>query len=561
LEQIWNGPIALIKKSNKGDYAMQNNLGELLEKEVYPALWDRLDTAFPEFGFKRKGDHWIATDESASRRLSGSPRPERVWVYSDSPFGIKIHGGEFITWIVYVSGHSSPRGLEFITAVRELCQRSGVLFPEMERPANSTPKEKSIETFHDDMYRWGREQLLSNPGKLVLEYLFSRGLNREEIEERTDLCAIPHRKKLTEEFLNQKGYKIDHLKESGLLAWGFGINYQLFFPVRDAYGNIVSWAGRLIVPGKDKNGDDLPKYKNTFGLHKNLPYNFSRAKMAIERTKQVIIVEGFMDAAHTFAKGFENVVAILGSRLLSDQLRNLVSAGASQILMCLDRDKDGEEGTELAFDQFGLFPEINPYFVYLPPNCKDADETLKKFTKSDFEQMLKSAQPGWLWYAERIGKAYQNNPDRDPLLNQYASIYNKIANPVIKNEFIKTISKETEIGILTLRKRFGEKSRTKVDEKKSILLEQFGRCVADIDAIFKEESNLMQVRQFINQKLSMTRQSSSHPVYKHYRNYLKSCLMFCNRFDVDGMKQITREAAGWVSEQDETTKKPVISGN
>ena len=531
---------------------MQNNLSELLEKEVYPTLWDRLDTAFPEFGFKRKGRHWVATDESASRMLSGSPRPERVWVYDDSPYGIKIHGGEFVTWVAHVSGQSAPRGLDFIDAVRELCRRSGVLFPEMERPVSNAPKEKSVETLHDDACRWGRVQLLSDPGKPVLEYLISRGLTREEIEKRTDLCAIPHRKHFQDEFLTKKGYTIDQMKASGLLKWGFGVNYQLFFPVRDEHGKIVSWSARLTVAGKDKEGDDLPKYNNAFGLKKDLPYNFSRAKRAIERTKQVIIVEGFMDAAHCFAKGFENVVAILGSRLLPDQLNHLISSGATQILMCLDRDKDGEEGTEQAFELFGRFPHLHPYYVFLPPNCKDADETLKKFNKTDFEQILKSAQPGWLWYAERITNGYDVNPsDRDQLLNQYAGVYHKISDPVMKDEFIKTLSRQTKVGILTLRKKFGALKTNKAQETSKQIMEEYGRFLLEVKTVFEKETSLLEVRNLFHQKLVRESFQSRNPFGKRFKGYLKSGLALCLRFDIKGIKTLTSQEAAWVKEQSE----------
>lgn len=532
---------------------MQNKLSELLEKEVYPALWHCLDTAFPDFGFKRKGDHWIATNDTVSRGLPGAPRADRVWVYTKSPFGIKIHGGDFVTWLSYVSGRpDSPRGIDFINAVKDLCQRAGVAFPEIEKPAPGIKKEKNMETFHEEMSQWGREQLLSEPGKPVLDYLISRGLTHEEIEKKTDLCAIPNRKKFMDEFLNQKGYKIEHLKESGLLAWGFGINYQLFFPVRDAHGNIVSWAGRLTVPGKNKDGDDFPKYKNAFGLHKNLPYHFSRAKRAIERTKQVILVEGFMDAAHCFAKGFENVVAILGSRLLPDQLNHLISCGATQILMCLDRDKDGEEGTELAFELFGRLPHLHPYYVILPPNCKDADETLKNFNKTDFDQILKTAQPGWLWYAEQITKGYDiNTSDRDQLLNQFAAVYHKISDPVMKDEFIKTLSRQTKIGILTLRRRFGTLKTAKSQETSKQIVEEYGLFLLEVKTMFEKETNLLEVRNLFHQKLSRTSFQSRNPLGKRFKGYLKSGLSLCLRFDIKGIKALTSQEASWVKDQSE----------
>ncbi len=41
--------------------AARVDLGELLDREVYPALFNHLDTAFPEFGWKKRGTAWTAT--------------------------------------------------------------------------------------------------------------------------------------------------------------------------------------------------------------------------------------------------------------------------------------------------------------------------------------------------------------------------------------------------------------------------------------------------------------------------------------------------------------------
>ena len=72
-----------------------NDLDDFLDGKVYPALFDRLDRAFPEYGFKRKGNRWEATAD-ATRSLPGSPRPDRVNCYGNSPWGLVIQGGDFV---------------------------------------------------------------------------------------------------------------------------------------------------------------------------------------------------------------------------------------------------------------------------------------------------------------------------------------------------------------------------------------------------------------------------------------------------------------------------------
>ncbi|MFI5304816.1 MAG: toprim domain-containing protein, partial [Nitrospiria bacterium] len=359
----------------------------------------------------------------------------------------------------------------------------------------------------------------------------------------------PHRKYFQDEFINQKGYTIEQLKQSGLLAWRFGVNYQLVFPVRDEHGKIVSWAGRLTMPGKDKEGGDLPKYKNTFGLHKNLPYNFSRAKRAIERTKRVIIVEGFMDAAHCFAKGFENVVAILGARLLPDQLNHLVLAGATQILMCLDRDKDGEAGTEQAFELFANHPKLQPYFVYLPPDCKDADELLRKKSRDNFEELLSHAQPGWMWYANRISKEYDDTPDRDALLNKYAAIYEKILDPISKNEFVKELAENTGIGILDLRRKFSLVEVSGSMNKKEIDLDKYSASLDGVAQILLKSTNFMEIKKYFKKTSETTYVAPRDPVGKRIKHFLKKTgPAFLLIDDIEGLKNELSELNNLISD-------------
>ena len=117
----------------------QIDLGGFLGQTVYPALWERLDQAFPEFGWQRRGDKWEATDEAHSRTLPSSPRPDRVQAYENASFGFQIHGGDFVRWLDYVNGGTKPTGADFLEAARKLATLAGVSFPEREWTPRSRP--------------------------------------------------------------------------------------------------------------------------------------------------------------------------------------------------------------------------------------------------------------------------------------------------------------------------------------------------------------------------------------------------------------------------------------
>jgi hypothetical protein len=59
-------------RSRRSSRFSHTDLGEFLDSEIYPALVERLDSAFPEYGFRRHAGHWEATQE-ATRRLPDAP--------------------------------------------------------------------------------------------------------------------------------------------------------------------------------------------------------------------------------------------------------------------------------------------------------------------------------------------------------------------------------------------------------------------------------------------------------------------------------------------------------
>src|SRR5579864_4087982 len=92
---------------------------------VLPALAEHLDSAFPEFGWRRDARGWVATNEETTHRTLGV-RANRVVAHGPAPRGFLVHGAEATLWTAYVSGGTVPRGIEFVRAVEEIALRAGV---------------------------------------------------------------------------------------------------------------------------------------------------------------------------------------------------------------------------------------------------------------------------------------------------------------------------------------------------------------------------------------------------------------------------------------------------
>jgi len=111
----------------------QVDLSKWLEVDLYPKVYEQLDHVFPEFGWKREGDHWVATNNDVTKnRLPGGPAARRVYAYANTKHGFVMQGNTpgFWTWLQYRSGGVTPRGKQFIAEVANLAKAVGISLPD-----------------------------------------------------------------------------------------------------------------------------------------------------------------------------------------------------------------------------------------------------------------------------------------------------------------------------------------------------------------------------------------------------------------------------------------------
>jgi hypothetical protein len=64
----------------------RGGIADRYEDEVLPVLTERLDTAFPEFGWRRDANGWVATNEEFTHTALGA-RADRVVCHGAAPRG------------------------------------------------------------------------------------------------------------------------------------------------------------------------------------------------------------------------------------------------------------------------------------------------------------------------------------------------------------------------------------------------------------------------------------------------------------------------------------------
>ncbi len=368
----------------------QRDLGAYLDEEVYPALYERLDAAFPEFGWRRRGHGWTASVWPPAFPYPVEHKsPDRLMVYENRPYWIKLHGHEGVRLLDYVNGGHRPQGPEFVEAVRQLCELAGVPFPEREvsgedeeRIRRRDARRSALEALGD----YCKETLWSPRGSRALEYIRARGLRDEDIRE----LALGYYASAAEarKYLLDAGVPEQDSRE----FLGENLEGYLTFPWADAAGQPLNLYGRW--PAKT-SPDGKPKTMSLRGEGtKAAPLYFDRARRAGHR--ELVAVEGLLDAALLQARGDLRVVAYSGAQFSGAQVETLARYGIRKVVLVPDPDGAGEEGAEAMVSS--LAAHGIPAYVAPPlPDGLDPDEFVLREGLEAWHALVRRAVPGTVY--------------------------------------------------------------------------------------------------------------------------------------------------------------------
>ncbi len=258
-------------------------------------------------------------------------------------FGQCNEGGDLFGFVM------KKEGWDFSETLRFLADKAGV-------PLSSQPKigeadaqvRESLIKVLEDAAQFYRAQLFeSESGSAALAYLRRRGLTDTTIKI-WGLGYAPAGWDDLSRHLLRKGYTKEHLLRAGLITERDDgdtydkFRHRLMFPIRDAYGKMAGFGGRVLNP------EDVPKYLNSPRTELfdkgHLLYGLDLARQEIRRTEQAVIVEGYMDVIGLHQAGFANAVSPMGTALTEDQFK-LLKKFTRNIVLALDPDAAGEKAT------------------------------------------------------------------------------------------------------------------------------------------------------------------------------------------------------------------------
>ena len=201
--------------------------------------------------------------------------------------------------------------------------------------------------------------------------------------------------------LERDGFSEQELQAAGVIGISDdGRHYDFFrdrvlFPIRDAQGRTIAFGGRSLEDGVN------PKYLNsrdTLLFHKQETlFALDLARKPIGQERQVVIVEGYMDALMAHQHGYRNVVATLGTAVTERQLRLLRAPGrrdrAGTRRRCRGRGRQRWRALQIADESLrqGFTPVVGPnrrqqrivpdrsvrLRIMALPGAKDPDELIR----------------------------------------------------------------------------------------------------------------------------------------------------------------------------------------
>lgn len=415
-------------------------LRELLVYQIYPTLYQQLEAALPEFGFRRVGQAWQATQGPS---LSGEPDKAagHVYVYADNPSRLIDHRtGQHLTLWDYLAQRDALSPAE---TLRTLARLAGVALPALDlspedqlrlsqarRRADlwETANAYLIDRFHNDRspgaqahrdYCRRRGYTLSDlrtPGQA----LHAHPTDRKD-SARMELGYLPSPDALRLHLLAQ-GYTAEELAEYLQLGSALGQTHQLTLPVRDALGRIRGLVARNIAHNA---AHPLPKYLYTPGLERNKILFNLRVLQPGAFGPDLVLVEGQLDALLATARGMPNVVALGGSSLSTAQLDEAIRVGARRITLCLDADAAGHAATLRIVRQLLARPEVRTYVARLPEGIKDPDQCIQLEGIEAFKLSISQALTAGWWLGKLLIDPIEVRPggelspkERDDLLAQ-----------------------------------------------------------------------------------------------------------------------------------------------
>ena len=375
------------------------NITDFIRQELYPALFPNIDRAFPSYHFTQAtgGRRWYSPlhvdgSESKSRQRYSSYVDERkLNRLADRSRGESID---------LISLYQRINGGGLFEAIEALCSYAGIEPPKRENSeeyeARRQRREK-LEQLHSAMIKdlWNTTE-----GRAALSYLIgNRGYSEDFIKwAEFGYCSPATASSLREILDGERVFIPYSLGTAQILSIPYNTGgYLRGFIFRGTEQSLQEATAEA-----EKRGKKAPsKYTNVFfSATATKGYNlFGLTGLQLsgtDRDRDIIVVEGELDALRATFAGVRNVVAASGGNLSVEALRQAKSKGAKRVTLLFDTEATNEqqrstyEKVEKAISTIHA-EGLSAYVCFLPSEGgkMDIDEYLKAHAPEQLQAVIR----------------------------------------------------------------------------------------------------------------------------------------------------------------------------
>ncbi|MEN9406293.1 MAG: hypothetical protein RLZ12_577, partial [Bacillota bacterium] len=249
-------------------------------------------------------------------------------------FGCHI-GGDVISFVREIYKLSFNEALDYLNEHSDIAEDTG-------SPLGVSARGEQLAMLEavSQFYRYNL--IKTKPGVAAVTYLESRGVLQKSRADFGIGYALPGRQSLYN-FLSLRGFNLVVAEQLGLLR-KINRGYEdvffdrIIFPLHDIHGKVLGFGARSLAEGSSV------KYINSssselFSKSKYL-YGLNLTKNEIQKQKEVLVVEGYLDVISLWEAGIKNTVAQLGTALTEGQVK-LIKRFAKNVVLCYDADLAG----------------------------------------------------------------------------------------------------------------------------------------------------------------------------------------------------------------------------
>ncbi len=407
-------------------------------KEEIRSANDIVDIVSQYVTLKRSGRNYFGLCPFHKEKSpSFSVSPDRQYFHC---FGCN-KGGDVFTFV------SEVEKISFKEAMEMLAERAHI-----ELPVSENPEFNKTQYIKDRMYKINAEtttfyhdRLYKPLAKIAQDYVKKRKLDNKTLK----AFKIGYSGEYNELYkhLKQAGFKDEEILSTGLVnktdkgEFIDRFRKRLMFPIMDVSGKVIAFGGRKL----DEN-EKMAKYINS---NENLVYSKKKHLFGLNLAKQssenkIILVEGYMDAISLYQRGFDNVVASLGTALTEEQGR-LLRRYCEQVILSYDSDGAGQtailRGLAILEEQ-----GIDARVVQME-GAKDPDEYVIKFGSGRFKQIVDNAISLVEFKIKMLKPKYnlENANDKIRFLKEITKILSNVESDIEREIYISKVS--TQYGI------------------------------------------------------------------------------------------------------------------